>query len=359
MKRPVLVLLIMLSTLTRAVGADERQRGVSWVADGPVTVDDLRPLLTHNVNWISQTPFGWQRGLDSPQIIVATSGRVMWGESDEGLEATARLARGIGIHTLLKPHLWITGPEHGAWSGDIRMKTPADWAAWFAAYEQFIIHYARLAETTGIEALSVGTELRGTLAGHDSEWRKMITEVRKVFHGKLTYSANWHAEFEEVSFWDLLDTIGVQSYFPLTDTRRPGLDRLLAGWTAPTAAIEQVQKRHGKPVVFTEMGYRSMPDAAIEPWKWPGEFTTVESDFQTQADCYEAFFRNFWDKSWFGGAYIWKWYPRPRKPGGRSEMDFTPQNKPAEQVMGRWYRGEGRKEPSKTGPATGSPSQSQ
>src|SRR4030095_7577780 len=101
MKRPVLVLLIMLSTLTRAVGADERQRGVSWVADGPVTVDDLRPLLTHNVNWISQTPFGWQRGLDSPQIIVATSGRVMWGESDEGLEATARLARGIGIHTLL------------------------------------------------------------------------------------------------------------------------------------------------------------------------------------------------------------------------------------------------------------------
>ena len=355
MRRPVLFLLLAMTTAVSAQAPPERQRGVSWVADGPVTAEDLQPLLAHNVNWISQTPFGWQRGLDAPEIFVASSGRVLWGESDEGLETTARLARGLGIHTLLKPHLWITGPDHGKWSGDIRMKTPADWAVWFASYEEFILHYARLAERTGIEALSVGTELRGTLPGHDAEWRKVIAEVRKVYHGRLTYSANWHGEYEEVPFWDLLDTIGVQSYFPLTDTQKPAIGLLMTGWGTPTAAIERIQKRHGKPVVFTEMGYRSMPDAAIEPWKWPGEFSSPEPDFQTQANCYEAFFRNFWDKRWFGGAYIWKWYPRPRKPGGRADIDFTPQNKPAEQVMGRWYRGEGRKEPSPIGPATGSP----
>lgn len=342
MTRLAIVLLLGITTVTATAQATERQRGVSWVAGAPVTIEDLQPLLVHHVNWISQTPFGWQRGLGSPEIVVATSGRVLWGESDEGIAATARLARGIGIHTLLKPHLWITGPDHGRWSGDIRMKTPADWTTWFAAYEQFILHYARLAEKTEIEALSVGTELRGTLPGHEAEWRRIITEVRKVYHGKLTYSANWHGEYEEITFWDLLDTIGVQSYFPLTDTQRPGVGQLMDGWASPTAAIERVQQRHGKPVVFTEMGYRSMPDAAVEPWKWPGAFSAAESDPLTQANCYEAFFRNFWDKSWFGGAYIWKWYPRPRKSGGRSDIDFTPQNKPAEQVMGRWYRGEGR-----------------
>ena len=58
-----------------------------------------------------------------------------------------------------------------------------------------------------------------------------------------------------------------------------------------------------------------------------------------QAACYEAFFEVFWGESWFAGAYFWKWFPelKPRQVGNRG---FTPQGKPAERVMARWYAGD-------------------
>ena len=58
---------------------------------------------------------------------------------------------------------------------------------------------------------------------------------------------------------------------------------------------------------------------------------------ESQATCYDAFFSTFWDKPWFAGAYIWKWYPQHDARGGRMDTDFTPQNKPAEGRMAEWY----------------------
>ena len=35
----------------------------------------------------------------------------------------------------------------------------------------------------------------------EKDWRRIIGEVRKVYDGKLTYSANWYREFEQITFW--------------------------------------------------------------------------------------------------------------------------------------------------------------
>ena len=104
-------------------------------------------------------------------------------------------------------------------------------------------------------------------------------------------------------------------------------------------AIERIQKSYGKPVLITELGYHSSVDAAIEPWTWRVEAddASPQDRLQTQANCYEAFFRSFWDKPWFSGVYIWKWYPQHASCGGTFDTDFTPQNKPAERVMASWY----------------------
>jgi hypothetical protein len=64
---------------------------------------------------------------------------------------------------------------------------------------------------------------------------------------------------------------------------------------------------------------------------------SLEDGLQTQANCYEAFFKAFWEKDYFVGVYFWKWHPYYRDAGGRQDRDFTPQNKPAEQTMRRWY----------------------
>jgi len=183
-------------------GSDRFHRGVCWVAGRAVDAGDLEPLVRLHASWISQTPFGWQAEPEDTEIETATSGHVLWGESDEGLIETTRLAHARGIRVLLKPHLWL----RRGWPGDIAMRREEDWRAWFASYREFILHYADLAQRAGIEALAVGTELGGTTR-REAEWRALIADVRARYRGKLTYCANWSEDVEHVAFWDALDWI--------------------------------------------------------------------------------------------------------------------------------------------------------
>lgn len=336
----------------RAEPAGEKHRGVSWVAGREVAPEDFRPLVENHVNWIVQTPFGWQRRVDSPEITLVTSGRVYWGETDEGIRVTTELARRHGIRTMLKPHIWLSDRRDGAWRGEIRMASEAEWDKWFESYRTFILHYARLAEANGIEALCIGTELRSTVNERPQDWRAIIAEVRKVYRGRLTYGANWYGEFEEVPFWDDLDLIGIHGYFPLSTEQRPTRPELIHGWRTYLERIARLQKRYGKPVLFTELGYRSVRAAASKPWEWPRAGEDARVDLELQADCYRAFFETFWDKPWFAGVYWWKWYPKDEQAGGKQHRGFTPQNKPAEKVMAQWY---GRRHPDFVGTGSGTP----
>lgn len=325
---------------TPAASSDNRLRGVNWVAADSASSSNMEPLVNAGVTWIAQTPFGWQAGAAVPEVRLHTGAgnRGYWGESDRGLLATTQLAQQRGIRTMLKPHIWVRGGS-GAWPGDINMTTAADWQAWFASYSVFLLHYAQLAEASHMDALCIGTELQHASTGHEAEWRTLIKQVREVYHGPLTYAANWSGEFEEIRFWDALDYIGIQAYFPLSTTTRPAKETLLAAWKQPLRRIEAVQKRYKKPVLFTEIGYKTTPDAAIQPWAWPDRTAVVtETDEQTQRLCYEAMFETFWRRPWFRGTFIWKWYPGLQADGStRRHLDFTPQHKPAEQVMTHWY----------------------
>jgi hypothetical protein len=124
----------------------------------------------------------------------------------------------------------------------------------------------------------------------------------------------------------------------LSDTTNPGIDELIDGWIPHKAVIDSIATTYDRPVVFTEIGYRSTIDAAIAPWQWPTRPLEIadEADLTVQASCYEAFFRTFWQEDWCGGAYFWKWFPRLRS-NSKFYQNFTPQNKPAERVMAKWY----------------------
>jgi hypothetical protein len=315
----------------------DKLRGVSWVAGDSVTEKDFEWLRRNHISWISQTPFGWQADSASPVVNMHTGGgRIYWGESDSGLVHTTRLARQAGIRTLLKPHLWLRA--RGQWPGQVKMRSAADWQAWFASYSTFLLHYARLAEQYHMEGLCIGTELKHAAVGHEQEWRQLIKQVREVYHGQLTYAANWHDEFEKIRFWDALDFIGVQAYFPLSNKPQPDTAMLRRAWQPHLQAIAQVQRRYNRPVVFTEAGYRAIPTAAAAPWEWPDPRKPQPDDSETQAACYEALFQSCWRQPWFAGMFIWKWYPTLSVEGHRRRRaDFTPQHRPAEQVLSRWY----------------------
>ncbi len=96
---------------------------------------------------------------------------------------------------------------------------------WFSNYEKFILHYAELAEKNHLDILCIGTELQKTIP-KEKEWRSLIKKIRYVYHGPLTYAANFYVEFEKITFWDELDYIGIQAYFPLSKSNDPMLSEL-------------------------------------------------------------------------------------------------------------------------------------
>ncbi len=332
------LLSLPLVKLLKPAAATEKQKGVCWVAGHePVAHEQMEWLVKNHVTWISQTPFGWQTHPASDSIAFITQASangnrgVMWGESDEGIAHTTRLAREKGIKTILKPHLWV----RQSWPGEIEMTDDASWAKWFAAYEKFILHHAVLAETHGIEMLCIGTELNKTIH-REKEWRHLIAHIRKIYHGKLTYGANFNDEYRNIRFWDALDYIGIQAYFSLADADNASLKTIASGWHPHMTNIEKLVDKFQKPVLFTELGYRSTACAPVKPWLWPQQIkeSAVPSE-EMQARCYQAFFDTVWKQKWLAGVYFWKWYPNGTTRW--ANIDFTPQGKAAEKVMAGNY----------------------
>lgn len=311
------------------IKAEEKWKGVCWVGGRqPLAGGEVEALSSIGANALSQTPFGWQSDKHSPEIRWDLSNdRRWWGETPIGIKATLDSTSRFGMMNMMKPHLWL----REGWVGEIEMQSEEDWKSWFANYQAFILDYARLAEDLKMPMLCVGTELEKTSL-KEKEWRVIIAEVRKVYSGKLTYAANF-TEFEQVRFWDALDYIGVQAYFPLAKNHNPSLQELTQSWNFHLPSIEKVIRKFKKPVLFTEIGYCNTVDAAVEPWVWPNERRETEFSEEVQALCYEAFFQTAWKKDWLAGVFFWKWYPQrhDRKP------DFTPQGKAAEKVLSSYF----------------------
>ncbi len=316
----------------RAITLDARE------APGPEVLPRLKALGVTHLTFVA---FGFQPGLDVPEIRHRPDAR-WYSESDAGIRALTAEAHALGMGVILKPHLWV---GRGAWRGEIAFPDEAAWQAWEADYRAFILHYARLAAEIDAALLVVGTELAQAARQREAFWRRLIAEVRQVYPGPLTYAANWYDEYEHIRFWDALDYVGVQAYFPLSAEPEPTRQTLHDGWQPHRKALATIHRQTGKPILFTEMGYRSVSYAAAEPWRWLSrdEVGSVEPDYALQARLYQAFFEAIWPEPWLAGVIVWKWYPGVSdRPTSRVPLDFTPQGKPAEQVLARGFGGRAR-----------------
>ena len=317
---------------------DEFQRGVCYAHawrgafgdagyGSEASLATLRRLRTLGVNWISLTPFGYMGSTSSTAIR-----RFPGGETDERITVETQRAHTLGIRVALKPHLWLRG---GAWQGALTFEDEAAFDAWLAEYRAFVLSYADLAEREKIDLLVVGTELKSATARGEAKWRALISDVRARYRGPLTYAANWD-EAEHVPFWDALDFVGVQAYEPIASHAAPPAEELAAGWTRVADRLAALSSRTHKKILLTVLGYRADADAAMAPATWPEASAKPTFDPACQAACYRAAFDALWGRPWLAGIYVWKWFSDSRDEQGPT--DFSPAGKPAEQVMGAFYR---------------------
>ena len=325
----------LLPNATDFYASDNKHRGMTIFGFRRNNSDAINTLIKNNVEWVAYVPFIDQKNETSDTLYSGVKEVGQWRGRDSISMSVFKELQDKNIKIMLKPHLWI----HEGWRSNIHFETDKQWENWFAAYKKNILHFATLAQSCNIELFCLGTEFSSSIKRQPELWKALIKEIKGIYKGKLTYAANWYDEYEYIDFWDELDYIGIQAYFPLTTTKNPELLDIQNGWLPHKEKLKALSERYDKPILFTEIGYRSDATSTIEPWEWNSisNMATNQRSTRTQQLAFEAMFNTFWDEPWFAGTYIWQWDKRTTKESAEKSFDFTPRFKPAENTIAKWY----------------------
>ena len=353
----------LIATMSATAGYMTQVHAKRAIKDDPWSI--RRPDAREGLPKATERPKTWRRGvslglfaseknvennmriytalLDEIAAVGATDGSIVvrWKQKDihateikpseDVTSPTELLGRVIdaahdrNLRVFLLPIIYLDERARGVWRGTI---DPSDMDAWWEAYGEFILHYARIASEHQIELYSVGSELL-SMEREDRRWRELIAKVRAIYKGKLTYSANWD-HFEIPTFWDALDIAGMTAYQELTRAPNPPVGELNKGWRSLKRRLDEWSARTGREYIFTEIGFPSHREGAAHPWDYTSKSIPAH---ELQARCFRSMFEVWEKEEKLAGLYVWNWF------GFRDREDrgYTPRGKPAEDVLRHWY----------------------
>ena len=331
MKKQRLLFLLLIFLFFLCEGQTKKINGLSFVASqDKINSIHTAPVIKVQSNYVALMPFGFIKELASPKITY-NSNRQWFGETKVGLLQYAKKFQKHQIKIMVKPQIWVW---RGEYTGFIEMDSEEKWKVLEESYSEFILTYAKAAEEINADILCIGTELEKFVANRPDYWLELIKNIKKVYKGKLTYAANWD-EYKRIAFWGELDFIGIDAYFPLSDKKTPTVKEFENGWKPHKDEISRIQKQFNIPIIFTEFGYRSLDFTGKKPWESNRVVASV--NLQAQVNGLQAIYNQFWKEDWFAGGFIWKWFHKHQQVGGKNNNRFTPQNKPAEELLRKLY----------------------
>jgi len=345
----------------------------AYAADGPFLLGGIQvnepdhrhwtsSLSGSGMNTVEATVYAFQGNWDSDHL--------WWNDEEVAVLEEIRQAKAAGLHVVLVLRLAL---DHSfeknkfLWHGQVLPNSESGIESWFAQYTRFVLKWALIAETQGVDVLAVGSEMkeltatvplgrmaqikrfhgfryyqkflrkralrfsdelferhystrgyanfetleafvdarqsanmawarrahlrngrnslgrlnvrRAQLLGH---WRQLISAVRDVYQGRVTYAANFD-HYDQVAFWPELDFIGINSYFSLRsnlddhpDTQEL-LRRFRGAWDSIFQKVDSFRAARGledTPILFTEIGYTFRRHSTVEPWNHEG-FTVI------------------------------------------------------------------------------------
>lgn len=219
---------------------------------------------------------------------------------------------------------------------------PSTREAWFRSMTARSRHYAAIAEKCGCEMYCLDSDL-DRIVGFNDDWKKVVSEVRKVYSGPVTSCHTIHAahvNFEKMLsdkncwFYDL-DMLSISSYYPAADKPHTTVAEMKEKFAPLAKRVDNIAAMYGKPILFGELGCTSSTGAAIRPWSWQREGAVY--DGEEQANYLTAFFETFSGKLWWRGFCWWKWDENVDRPDmdsdPRGNKGFTLKGKPALELL--------------------------
>jgi hypothetical protein len=274
------------------------RRGMGYGSDA--CRKQLDAIAATGANWIAINDFAFMRSVTSPEVQFNRDRSMR----EDDIVKCIDDAHAAGLKVLVKPHIWSHEFwQNHKWHGDIKMSSEADWDAWFGQYGQYVLYHARIAERAKAEMFCIGVEYEGTSGSQEARWRKLIAEVRKVYSGPLTYASAF-GEWPKIKWWDAVDYIGIDAYFPVAAKSNASEAEIRAGWDHVYGFLDPFAKQWKKPLLFTEIGYSPSAKAALEPWA----YDVVDSDDALQARLYRIALEESAKHDYMAGVFLWKWF---------------------------------------------------
>ena len=131
-----------------------------------------------------------------------------------------------------------------------------------------------------------------------------------------------------------MDFNGLNCYYPLSKKDDASKAELSKNFESVKKKIAKVYDKHRKPIVFTEIGFRSV----AHPWKNPHakEGNRPFNDAH-QKLCYEVVLEGIKNKKWCNGILWWKW-PSHLSYRGERNKGFSPNSKQTEDVISKYFK---------------------
>ena len=263
----------------------------------------------------------------------------------------------------IPPENWPWAPDHPDHEVFV--------AEFWRTHTDQAVHFAELAEATGVEMFSLGGETEWLFRTRSGGWpndfatelTSMVSAVRSVYSGLLTYDMSWRTLNDPDNFgprsnhlWeDLgLDVVGISAYFRLADTRPNttlSVEELEERWEKVFIdyLVPLKDRNPGIEIVFTEFGYTNSILAPNNPgardfrfWLWrDNDGNRLDDNQEVQSNIYTAFFNvNDRHDKLVAGAFLWghEWASdNDWTKASRLQTSFSVRDRLAEDVVRAYY----------------------
>jgi hypothetical protein len=169
---------------------------------------------------------------------------------------------------------------------------PAHLAAWFRAYQHFLLPYAAMAQRDHVAVFVLGTELNKF--ANASEWTTLKAAVAAVYHGELAFSNNWLGTRNATA--GLTEMIDAYESVPLSDS---------ASLSTLAGAVSYWAHKLPYGTVLSEVGIAAQSGAYAHPWQLGSKAAPVKPQIQAKwfsAQCHAVV------QDQLGGIYFWPLY---------------------------------------------------
>lgn len=306
----------------------------SWL---PLVDTTAARISQHNAAWVQLPSISGILSADPPIVDMGWNSFTL-----EELTYTIQSLHSKGLKVAMRAYPY---PSELPYAGFERHNTNEWYDAFYASVRSIYLFHAKIAEQEGVEMLILANfpwqdvSDPSTAAYLNQKWKEMISDIRDVYSGPITVDTfvnqpgyDWYGDLDYIGdiWWEKLADTSSESY---TSMKSRALEILETKYLP-------VYQRFNKPIIFTEIAYCSADGSAAQKYSvysdeisdFLPENPSVPSDWQEQADAYEAVLQAIAEKSWVQGAYSF----------GYSYMNhdckgFSIRAKTAEKVLSQIY----------------------